>query len=425
MTIGTNMPFKLKLPIPVRAAKEESQGDFKEMPGGKELQLNFGSLLEAVSPHRKSASNHIPDDEKHAEREISPNSKDEDSASLAQGAFTQPIIALEQMLDRRRGDQTGFVPDALTDQPDLHEAVSVAPSGAAELIPEDSDAPKQVDAGNAPAGKEQQPGQTSKRAISLSGSHASPVPEQTLFEPPLPAPVSTSQQEIEVASSTLASTAVKLEKHDFNPVGETLQDVVAAPDKDTFQQTVLSLPQATAKPFVGTVAMVVVPANSPAVTGIEVVSDRTTGAARTLVIQLQPVELGTVTARLRLTSDGMHIQIAAASTAMAEHLSNDREALGKALHRAGVTEDASNVTISIVDRSHAGAGNPQPGQQNLDGQDPQQLGARANNQGQSGFQNMPEDRPARPNLIAEVADDHVELPAKPAAQIRSSRGLVV
>lgn len=426
MTIGSNMPFKLKLQTPVRATKEETQGNFQEMPGAKELQPNFGSLLEAVKPHRKSVLNHIPGDEKSAGPDSPPNHRDEESMSLTQSAFTQPIIALEQMLDRRQGDKTAFAPDTLIDQQGLQGAVSVTDSDAAELTLGDNDIPPQTDAADVLADKEQAPKQVPERSGRLSVSSAPPVSEQAPFEPALPTLVSAKQQEIDGASSAIASKAVKPEKQDPNPVTETLQDVIAASDTNTSQQAAPSLPQATAKPLMGNIAMVTVPANSPAVTGIEVVFDRTTGAARTLVIQLQPVELGTVTARLRLTSEGMHIQIAAASTAMAEHLSNDREALGKALHRAGVTDDASNVTISIIDRSQAGAGNPQAGQQNLNGQDPQQLGARGNNQGQSGFQNTPEDRTTHQSFSADVApDDHVELPAKPGAQIRSSRGLVV
>lgn len=424
MTIGTNMPFKLKLQTLVRVAKEETQG--AEMSGGKELHPNFGALLEAVKPHQKIASKHSAGDEKGTGPENAPDRRDEDSMPHAQGGFTQPIIALEQMLDRRQGDETGFAPDSLIDQPNLQEAVSVTASGDAGLTSGDNDTPQQVDAADVLVEEEQERGQMPERPARPTGLSAAPVPAQTAAEPLSPALVSTRQQEIDVASSAIASTGVKPEKHDSNPVTETLQDVGVATDKNTFQQAAPSVSQAAAKPFMANIAMVVAPANSPAVTGIEVVSDRTTGAARTLVIQLQPVELGTVTARLRLTSDGIHIQIAAASTAMAEHLSNDREALSKALHRAGVTDDASNVTISIVDRSQAGAGNPQPGQQNLNGQDSQQLGARANNQGQSGFQNMPEDRSAHQNLSAEVApDDHVELLAKSGAQVRSSRGLVV
>ena len=77
------------------------------------------------------------------------------------------------------------------------------------------------------------------------------------------------------------------------------------------------------------------------------------GAARTLVVQLQPIELGTVTARLRLTPEGMHIQLMAENQAMAEHLAKDHDMLGKALQRAGVADDASSVTISVIDRSSA------------------------------------------------------------------------
>ncbi|MHC1551717.1 flagellar hook-length control protein FliK [Phyllobacterium sp. K27] len=427
MTIGANMAFKLKLQSPVRAAgKEETPGDLREMSGTKEPQTDFGSLLQAVKPKQKGDPKHSPGDEKSTVPESPPDHKNEGSMPIAQSTFMQPVIKLEQMLDRRLHDETGSVPDGLIDNPALQEKTSVTASGHLGLTVGDNDIERQIDAEGVPAKNKQEPEQAAERPARPSNSSASPVPGQTASGPVPQAPVVTEQQKIEAVGPAFSSNEVKLEKRVSEPVAKSWQDVFEAPDKSTFQQAAPSLPQAMAKPFAGSIAMVAAPANQPAVADIQIISDRTTGAARTLVIQLQPVELGSVTARLRLTSDGMHIQIAVANAAMAEHLSNDREALGKALHRAGVTEDASNVTISIVDRSSAGAGSPQPGQQNLNGQDPQQLGARADSQGQSGFQNMPEDRSFHQNGFGESApDDHAETLARPGTQMNSSRGLVV
>ncbi len=162
----------------------------------------------------------------------------------------------------------------------------------------------------------------------------------------------------------------------------------------------------------------------PPVTDVQILSDRSNAGSRTLVIQLQPIELGTVTARMRLTPEGMHIQLMAENPAMAEHLAKDHDMLSKALQRAGVADDASSVTISVIDRSSASSSS-QTGQQNLSGQD-QQTGARASGQGQSGFQGTPGDRSGNKQPFGEIrSDESMEKAANPGIEPSSSRGLVV
>ena len=134
------------------------------------------------------------------------------------------------------------------------------------------------------------------------------------------------------------------------------------------------------------------------------------------MIQLQPVELGTVTARLRLTGEGMHIQLMAESRAAAEHLARDHEALGKALQHAGVADDASAVTISVIDRSGAVA-STQPGQQAMAGGRGQANTGSQGTQGDrsSGQQHFGDSRP----------DESDDKTAKAMADRTVSRGLVV
>src|SRR5262249_5729136 len=72
------------------------------------------------------------------------------------------------------------------------------------------------------------------------------------------------------------------------------------------------------------------------------------------------------------------------TSVIADHLARDREALGKALQRAGVTDDATAVTISFVDRSSLASG-AQSSAQHYGGQE-QQAGSRSNGQSQPGYQ---------------------------------------
>ncbi len=427
MTIGNNMPFKLKMPSVVHAkAKEEAQSDLKEMAGTNELQPDFGSLLKAVKPMRNGDPKQSFGDEKD-NTESKELHDSETSVPTAQGLFNQPIIALEKMLDRRQHDEAVLMPAATTEEANAEGKISPNDSGDVRPSVDSAEIRQEVEATALPVQNQSQSWKATEFSALPHNSSALPKSAQAESDPTQQSLAPETQPEIKTASRTVSPIEAETEKSHSSTIAQTsLQEVAATPDNKASQQAISSLPQATVKPSAANILVPAASVSHPAVADIQIISDRTTGAARTLVIQLQPVELGTVTARLRLTSDGMHIQIAAASASMAEHLSNDREALGKALHRAGVTEDASNVTISIVDRSPTAAGSNQTGQQNIGGQDPQQFGGRANSQGQSGFQNRSEDQLANQPLFEDVAvsDDHAET-LKKATHINSMRGLVV
>ncbi|MEP7453725.1 flagellar hook-length control protein FliK [Phyllobacterium sp. SB3] len=425
MTIGTNMPFKLKFQALIRSAgKEDVLGDLKGIPDNKETAADFGVLLKAVTTKQKTDAKHNESDEEIAGA-ADPRGQDEQNSKPAeQGLFTQPIIALEQMLDRRQHGEEALA-GAAKGEPTT-AIISVTTSGEAEPAVPGEDLRQEVQvAATVPQEQKRAPVKADERPAKLSGPWILSIPAQTQAVPESQVQLQKTALHQEAGTLALTASAVEMksETPDSKPVAAP-QEVINVADKDVPLPNAASLPQAT-KQSIANIAFVANSASRPAITDIQVVSDRTVGAARTLVIQLQPVELGAVTARLRLTSGGMHIQIDAATTAMAEHLSNDREALGKALHRAGVTDDVSTVTISVVDRSTTGSSANQTGQHNPGAQD-QQMGARGNNQGQSGFQNTPRDRSAEQQFFGEAApDDKIEKLAKTDVQSSSSRGLVV
>lgn len=408
MTIGANMPFRSRLDILVRdTGKEAAPGNPKEMPVGKETLGDFKLLLKAVGSKQQSQKNPAPDDEVLDRNERSDPEKNDNATPQMHGIFAPPpITALEQMLERQQHTEsskfilggtedadTGLVAEARA-EPTIDVAEHEGPNVSPEVARSDKlkaleirVAPPQIAA--APALPEPQP------------SQAAPASRPADFPP-----------------DSAGLVEPELVKSDAGIAAEP--PVVA--DRNASSPT--TLPQPETRPSALPATVVTAPVNRPPLADIQIVSDRTNGAARTLVIQLQPVELGTVTARLRLTSDGMHIQITAENAAMAEHLTKDHEALGKALHRAGVADDASTVTISIVDRS-AAAANPQTGQQNFNGQEPQ-AGARPNGQGQSGFQGTPGERTPSEHRFGEIGpDDQLEKPATSDPQGNLSRGLVV
>ena len=86
------------------------------------------------------------------------------------------------------------------------------------------------------------------------------------------------------------------------------------------------------------------------ITGVEVTENRQVGDLRVLRIKLNPENLGMVEARLRKTSDGLHIEIHAERQETARLLAADHHALHKALEKSGFNDDG-RLTIMVVDRS--------------------------------------------------------------------------
>jgi hypothetical protein len=123
-----------------------------------------------------------------------------------------------------------------------------------------------------------------------------------------------------------------------------------------------------------------------------------------LHIQLQPVELGALEIRMRLTDAGLEVHIEATRHETASLLKNDREALAHVLRGTGHAVDA--VTVSFADKS-AAQGQGAQGQGAQDGQPPSS-GARpdAHSGGprdQGGEQRLPS-RPGS-TFVDKVRDD--------------------
>ncbi len=323
----------------------------------------------------------------------------------AQGIFGQAILAFEQLLDRQQ-HENGEQPQSVTKARASSKADIIAEPMQIVEADQVSEKPAEISA------PDKKPGKTDLKAVTDTQVAAALQDKQE------PGKL-VSQAGQDVASATQAPEAPKPKVSTKAAPVEYAAPVEAA--------TPALSPSVQAEAKLGATASnnsVPVQTSRLPITDVQVLSDRSMPGARTLVIQLQPIELGTVTARMRLTPDGMHIQLMAENPAMAEHLAKDHDMLSKALQRAGVADDASSVTISVIDRSGA-ASSTQTGQQNPSAQD-QQLGGRPSGQGQSGFQGTPGDRSGNQRPFGEMrSDEHVEKATGPVIEHGLSRGLVV
>nr|WP_113477031.1 flagellar hook-length control protein FliK [Brucella intermedia] len=121
---------------------------------------------------------------------------------------------------------------------------------------------------------------------------------------------------------------------------------------------------------------------------IQVVSERSFGTVKTLQIRLDPAELGAVTARIRVGSEGVEVHLVAEKTHAAETLAADRSMIEKALKAAGVADDAK-ISVTVSDRNAAGAvqqaqASQNAGQQQASGQQSGQQQAFSMQQGFDG-----------------------------------------
>ncbi|WP_245410211.1 flagellar hook-length control protein FliK [Falsochrobactrum shanghaiense] len=125
---------------------------------------------------------------------------------------------------------------------------------------------------------------------------------------------------------------------------------------------------------------------------VQIVSERSFGSVKTLQIRLDPVELGSVTARIRLVGDGVEVHLVAEKTHGAEALAADRTVIEKALKSAGIG-DEGRISVTVTER---GAANPaqytsasqNAGHQQASGQQPGQQ--TFNMQDNSGGRNQPQ-----------------------------------
>jgi chemotaxis protein MotD len=406
MTIGADMPLKSQFEALVRDTGKGSRANDEKMPK-QERALDFKTMVKVALPKLKPDRDGASDEEMPAKvDETGEPDQIKLSTVSVQGVFGQTILALEQLLERQRDDQ-GDQAAAPIKIPESEDAESIIP--AAKTVQATVDKVKGQEA-PFPDDRTATPAQARTKPMPQPDlPDVEPAP-QAVKSRPAPAPVSVGDAVAQVPEAR-------------NGKGATLEQS-AAPVMNTSATTPPVSAQAETRLATVPVAVTPQPASRPQVTAVQILSDRTTGAARTLVVQLQPIELGTVTARLRLTPEGMHIQLTAETKAMAEHLAKDHDALGKALQRAGVADDASLVTISVVDRSSA-ISNTAAGQQNLAGQE-QQSSARGNGQSHSGFQETSDDRSTPQQPFGDsLADEREEKLARADMEYNLSRSLVV
>ncbi|RCL03187.1 MAG: Flagellar hook-length control protein [Candidatus Tokpelaia sp. JSC189] len=84
--------------------------------------------------------------------------------------------------------------------------------------------------------------------------------------------------------------------------------------------------------------------------GLEIVQNRKFGDLRILHIKLMPENLGSVQARMRMTANGLHIELQAERTEVARFLASDHQMLLKALKESGC-QDHNRISIVVIDRA--------------------------------------------------------------------------
>ena len=152
---------------------------------------------------------------------------------------------------------------------------------------------------------------------------------------------------------------------DDAPAEKSGVDLVSRPKSDKGQARQLSAqllnradiqPQLTAKSNTpANIKAATVPSQAATrIADIQVVSERSFGTVKTLQIKLDPAELGAVTARIRVASEGVEVHLVAEKTHGAEALAADRPMIEKALKAAGIGDDAK-ISVTISERNAAGA----------------------------------------------------------------------
>jgi hypothetical protein len=162
------------------------------------------------------------------------------------------------------------------------------------------------------------------------------------------------------------TTGGDVEAQDFGPVGRPASgrtDLAGAPEPQA-----TSAPGSTLQQLSERIAGAVAESESsfdPA--GVAHAKIPVPSAVKVLAIALEPVALGTVSVRLALRNDALHVEISAERPETARLLHRDREALASLLQASGIATDAVVVLSRPQDASGAatggGAGWPQLGQQ--------------------------------------------------------------
>ncbi|KXO74083.1 flagellar hook-length control protein FliK [Brucella anthropi] len=343
-------------------AKAEGEGQDNADPAKL-----FSSLLER--PQGKVEKK--DDSEANAGSDEADAKDEEGSKPVALFALPQNLLSLDASSPDLKGENRGFST--------LNTAKSdTNASDPLSALIKDID-PKQVEGQGGELQADLQADQK-KRALEPVSSKtaatpsASAKPDQATNRD---APTATGDSQAESSGDDLASL-LKAEK------GQAQQQSGQMSDRTDFQQ------QPTTK---GNAPADIKAANTPSqaaarIADIQVVSERSFGTVKTLQIRLDPVELGAVTARIRVGSEGVEVHLVAEKTHGAEALAADRSMIEKALKAAGIADDAK-ISVTVADRNAAGAvqqaqASQNASQQQASGQQPGQQQAFNMQQGFDG-----------------------------------------
>jgi chemotaxis protein MotD len=353
----------------------------------------FGALLE--KPQNKlSPDGELKDDD--AQSDDGDKTERETSAQSSVYGASQTLLVLAAGLNSATGDKQA----AAGNGPAKLDANMSARADAAEADPAMAAAnvaemPMSETVPKKDLPKKDQPNKDQKNSVQAGRNNPSSVDPKSAAKAENivshnPAAATTGKQ---ADSGTEGSSA--LPKPDLS--GQSNQ--AAEPDRPNVQPQ-----QQAGKPSSAVDAKSPLPIASTAaarIADIQLVSERSFGAVKTLQIRLDPVELGTVTARIRLVADnGVEVHLVADKAHGAEALAADRSMIEKALKAAGIADDAK-ITVTVTERGAASAvqhssasqsaGQQQAGAQQQGQQSPDmQNGSdgRGNAQGQSQAQFM-------------------------------------
>ena len=323
----------------------------------------FSSLLEKPQGKVEKKS----DSEANAGSDETDTKDEEGSKPVALFALPQNLLSLDASSPELKGANHSF------STPNTAKNDTNAPDPLSALI-KDID-PKQVEGqgGELQADLKKRTPETvpSKAAAILT---ASTKPDQAINQD---APKATGDNQAENAPDDLASL-LKTDK------GSAQQQSGQMPDRTDIQQQPPAKGNAPAD-----IKAATTPSQAAArIADIQVVSERSFGTVKTLQIRLDPVELGAVTARIRVASEGIEVHLVAEKTHAAEALAADRSMIEKALKAAGIADDAK-ISVTVADRNVAGAvqqaqASQNAGQQQASGQQPGQQQAFNMQQGFDG-----------------------------------------
>ncbi|WP_273728313.1 flagellar hook-length control protein FliK [Brucella gallinifaecis] len=183
--------------------------------------------------------------------------------------------------------------------------------------------------------------QANKQTQATADSKGAAKPENLVSNTP---PAATKDQQTD--SATDGSSASPKPELKLQPSNAAEAD---RPNVQLQQQTGKSAPVADVK-----APAPAAPTAAARIADIQVLSERSFGAVKTLQIRLDPVELGAVTARIRLVADSVEVHLVADKAHAAEALIADRSMIEKALKVAGITDD-TKISVTVTERGAVSA----------------------------------------------------------------------